>query len=105
MTKTLRFILLLVMAAALLFMILTFTKYVRKKKNLNDLQDQLNVSRQTWENIADEKVELQGILKTKKEELKEAELTLSESTERARTLKAEIEVLQKDIEELKKKIN
>ena len=46
-------------------------------------------------------MELQGILKTKKEELKEAELSLSEATERAKTLRGEIEVLQQEIQTLK----
>ena len=101
MTKSLRLILLLVIAAALLFMVLSFLNYIHMKNDLDDLTDRLAVSRETWEKIAEEKVELQGILKTKKEELKEAELSLSEATERAKTLRGEIEVQQQEIQTLK----
>ena len=100
MTKSLRLILLLVTAFALLFMVLSLLNYIHMKNNLADLTDQLALSRQTWEKIAEEKVELQGILKTKKEELKEVELSLSEATERAKTLRNEIEILQQEIEVL-----
>ncbi len=101
MTKSLRLILLLVTAFALLFMVLSLLNYIHMKNNLADLTEQLALSRQTWEKIAEEKVELQGILKTKKEELKEVELSLSEATERAKSLRNEIEILQQEIEVLK----
>lgn len=102
MTKSLRLILLLVIAFALLFMVLSLLNYFQMKNNLADLNNRLTYSRQTWEKIAEEKVELQGILKTKKEELKEAELSLSEATERAETLRNEIKTLQQEIETLKR---
>lgn len=101
MTKSLRLVLLLVIAAAVLFMVISFLDYSHRKHDLTVLEQNLSVSRKTWETIAEEKVELQAVLKTKKEELKEAELSLSEASERAKTLKAEIETLQKDIQALK----
>ena len=104
MTKPLRLILLLVMAAAILFMAVGLMNYIKMKTDLSGLQNQLVLSRQAWETTADEKVELQGILKGKKEELKEAELTLSEATERAETLRAEIEQLNKEIDSLKENL-
>ena len=104
MTKSLRLVLLLVMAAAILFMVFALLDYTKMNRELSSLQNQLAVSRQTWETIADEKVELQGVLKTKKEELKEAELSLSEASERAETLKAEIDSLNKEIDTLKESL-
>ena len=52
MTKSLRLILLLVIAAALLFMVLSFLNYIHMKNDLADLTDRLAVSRETWEKIA-----------------------------------------------------
>jgi len=104
MNRSLRIMLLLVIAVALLFMIFSSLRYFHMKKDLSDLQSYLTVSRESWEKTAAEKEELQVILKSKKEELKEAELSLSEATERAETLKSEIDILQNDIEKLKEKL-
>ena len=69
------------------------------------LEQQLAESRETWEQIAAEKEALQDDLRAKQKELKEAKLTLDETTERASELKAENEQLRKDINLLKEKQN
>ena len=92
-----------VMALAVGMAIALYSMYRSSSEELDRLTGQLEVSRGTWERIAEEKEELQEELKTVGNDLKEAKLTLSESTSRAAELKDENAKLKNEIEELKKK--
>lgn len=102
MNKKLCLILCIVLAFALLVMIFCSVNYLSLNKQLMNIRDQVADSQKTWEGIAAEKELLQQDLKTLKNELKEANLSLTESEESAEKLKADIETLQKEIAELEK---
>lgn len=102
MNKKLCLILCFVLAFALLAMIFCSVNYLSLNKQLMNIRDQVADSQKTWEGIAAEKELLQQDLKTLKNELKEANLSLTESEESAEKLKADIETLQKEIAELEK---
>lgn len=102
MNKKLCLILCFVLAFALLVMIFCSVNYLSLNKQLMNIRDQVADSQKTWEGIAAEKELLQQDLKTLKNELKEANLSLMESEESAEKLKADIETLQKEIAELEK---
>ena len=102
MNKKLCLILCFVLAFALLVMIFCSVNYRSLNKQLMNIRDQVADSQKTWEGIAAEKELLQQDLKTLKNELKEANLSLTESEESAEKLKADIETLQKEIAELEK---
>ena len=101
MSRQLKIILLVVMAAAFALIISCTMTYLDLGKQLRTNEALLAESRAAWEGIAAEKETLQAELKEKQAELKEAELSLSEATERAEELKAEIGALQEDISALK----
>ena len=101
MNKHLKIWLCIVMAAAVALMSLCTVEYLSLGSQLRDSENLLAESRAAWERIAADKVEIQKELKAKKENLKEAELTLSESAERAEELRTEIELLKQEIETLK----
>ena len=103
MNKQLKFILCVVMGVAFALMTVCGLNYLHLTRELHACERQLAESRETWERIAAEKEELQDDLRAKQKELKETQLTLDETTERASELKAEIEQLQNDIEILKEK--
>ena len=105
MSKELKIILCLVMAAAFALIFVCGLNYLSLTKELHICEQQLAESRETWEQIAAEKEALQDDLRAKQKELKEAKLTLDETTERASELKAENEQLRKDIDLLKEKQN
>ncbi len=96
-----RVLIFLAMAAALVLMIVLGGRYLRDGKTLGEKRQELEVSRATWERIAEEKETLQEELKEVTNELKEAKLTLEESTTRAEELRGQIETLKKEIEALK----
>ncbi len=102
MNKKLCLILCFVLAFALLVMIFCSVNYLSLNKQLMNVRDQVADSQKTWEGIAAEKELLQQDLKTLKNELKEANLSLTESEESAEKLNADIETLQKEITELEK---
>ena len=101
MSKQMKVFLYVVMAAALTLMIICFLNYQSLTNDLRSCEKLLAESRETWEEIAAEKEELQTDLKARRKELKEAQLSLDESTERIEQLKAEIEQLRKDIDILR----
>ena len=101
MSKQLRWILCIVMAAAVTLIAVCSASFLDLGRQLHDCEDQLAASRESWENTAAEKEVLQADLKTLRETLKEASLSLSEATERAEELKADISSLQKEIDGLK----
>lgn len=86
--------------AAVLLMVLFTSDYLNSRNELNLTKTQLAESRKTWENTAAEKEKLQDQLKQIRDDVKEADLSLRESTERAEELRAEIETLKKDIDRL-----
>lgn len=101
MNKHLKIWLCIVMASAIALIAFCAVDYLSLGSRLRDCEKRLAESRAAWEQIAADKVEIQKELKAKKENLKEAELTLSESAERAEELKTEIELLKQEIETLK----
>ena len=103
MTKSLRYLMLLIVAAAAAVILVLGANWLNLGKLLRETTALLSESRNNWETIASEKEELQDQLQTLKDELKEANLTLTEAEERAVTLSGEIEQLQKDIDELTEK--
>lgn len=96
-----RVLILLAMAAALVLMFALGGRYLRDGKTLGEKQQELAVSRATWEGIAEKKETLQEELKEVTNQLKEARLTLEESNTRAEELREQIETLKKEIEALK----
>ena len=103
MKSSLKIILMVVMAAAIAVIGLSWTSLFSDQRLLREKQAELEKSRETWEAIAAEKEGLQDELKEVENALKEAKLTLEEKTARAETLQAEIETLKQEIEALKQK--
>ena len=101
MNKSLRITLWIVMVTSVFIISLCTYQYISLGRRLKETKTQLNASRETWEKTASEKEALQEILKTKREELKEAELSYSEATARADELKADIDVLNREITSLR----
>lgn len=102
MSKTMKILLCLAMVAALAVMTVLFLRYRSNSKTLSDLTAQLEVSRTSWENTAAEKEALQKELRTVSGNLREAQLSLEENTERAEELTAQIETLKQEIAALEK---
>lgn len=71
-------------------------------QQLDNLQQQLTVSRNTWEGIASEKESLQEELTDMNNQIREAQLTISEAQERIIELTAENEKLTAEISEAQK---
>ena len=103
MNKSLRVLMLLIIAAAAVLIMILGSNWMNLGKQLQETNMLLSESRKSWETTASEKEELQDQLQDLKDELKEANLSLTEAEERASTLTAEIEQLQKDIAELTEK--
>ena len=101
MSKQMKAILCLVMAAALAMMTVLFLSYRSLGKDLRTVEQQLTESRETWEKIASEKEAIQVDLKAKQKEIKETQLQLDEATARAEELRQEISELTEEIEKLK----
>ena len=97
MIKTVRILLCVVMAAAIAVGFSLASAVFRDQRLLRDLSGQLSASRTAWETTAAEKEKLQAELRIVEDALKEARLTLQESTERAETLQAEIDTLEAEI--------
>lgn len=104
MNKSTKIILCLVMAVAILVMVLLFLHYSSLSARLSEKAQLLEISQQAWKKTDTDKQERQAVLKAKKEELREAELSLSEAKDRAESLKGEIDELKKDIEALKSRL-
>ena len=68
---------------------------------LSSLKKELDESTARWQQTNEEKLVIQRDLKTAKNSLREADLTLEEAAERASELKAEISALEQEIETLK----
>jgi len=100
MSRTMKGILVLVMAAALAVAAVLGAGILRDTQRVRELEQELAQSRATWEKIAEEKEALQEDLKKVTEELKEARLTLEESTGRAEELREDLAQLDLEIAEL-----
>lgn len=101
MNKSTKTILCLVMVVAILVMFLLLLHYNSLSSRLSEKAQLLETSQQAWKKTDADKQELQAVLKAKKEELREAEFSLSEAKDRAESIKGEIDELKKDIEALK----
>ena len=104
MSKSLKFILVLILLLAVVAAGFLSRGILRDQKILREKQAELAASRATWEKIAEEKETLQDELQEVTDALKEAKLTLEESEARAEELRAEIETLKQEIEGLKEQI-
>ena len=101
MNKTQRSLLAAVVVLGLLLMVLFGNSYLSARRELSALKTELNESTASWKQINEEKLVVQKELKEARNELRDAELTISESEERAASLKTDIETLEKEIDELK----
>ena len=104
MNKSLRIPLVLAALAALLLMVFLCVHYLRGNQELSALEAEVEASRTAWETTAAEKEALQAELKQVSNDLKEANLSLSESTERADELRADIETRKEEIAALEARL-
>ncbi len=102
MSKGLKSILILILLFALCVTVMLTRGILADRKTFREKQEELEVSRATWEKIAEEKEALQDELQEARDALKEAKLTLQEKKARAEELRAEIETLKQEIAELKR---
>lgn len=101
MNKRLNILLCFVMVAALVLVCVRTVHFFSLSRQFRLDEQTLSDSRSAWEKTAAEKEELQKQLKALKDKLKEAELSLSESTDRAEELRQDISALQLEIDVLK----
>ena len=97
MSRSLKVLLVLVMVLAVALPAILWMDFLRDRRALRGLEEQLAESRANWESIAKKKEELQESLQSTEEALKEARLTLQESTERAEALRSDIEALKSEL--------
>ncbi len=105
MNKTQKIMLSAVMVTGIVLMILFGSSYFSSRRELSALKKELTESTAVWKQINEEKLVVQKELKEVKNSLRDAELTISESEERAICLEADIAQLEKDIEELNAKLS
>lgn len=105
MSRAMKILLSLVIATALCLTAILALRYRAAGQQLLALNQELAVSRASWEGIAEEKEALQADLKTVTDNLKEARLTLEESTARAAELEEDIAVLEQEIAALKSQLH
>ncbi len=101
MNKTQKMLLATVIVIGTVLMVLFSCSYLSARHELSVLKVSLNESTAVWKQINEEKLIIQQELKEARNELRNAELTVSESEERAASLQTDIEVLEKEIQELK----
>ena len=100
MTKSTRVFCLLALAAALFLSVFLLAGFRRQSADLASLEKALAASRETWETVAAEKEALQKELSALSDDLREAQLTYSESETRASELREENALLESDIASL-----
>ena len=101
MNKSVRAFLALVIGAALAVMILLFQHMLDIRREVSSVTLQLEESVSSWKKINEDKEALQDTLKAAREELREAELTISECEIREKELIAEIEALEAELVSLR----
>ena len=101
MNKQIRIILCIVLVMSVTLMIVCGLYLMDLKKQLKDTELRLAESRNIWETIDREKRALQDDLKLVRNDLKEANQSLSEWSEKSVSMLAEIEELRTQIEVLK----
>ena len=100
MNKSLKVFLCAAMVAALALILVCGLHYRSMEKQLSDVQTLLDDSQANWKNIDAEKQILLETLAGKTDDLREAELFLSELNQKADDLKKDIEDLRQEIETL-----
>ena len=95
------FLLTLSMLFAIIIISVSCIKYYDACTELSVLKADLNESTARWQQINEEKLVIQRELKAAKNNLREANLTIEESNERAVVLLAEIETLEQEIQAMK----
>ena len=101
MNKQIRIILCIVLVMSVTLMIVCGLYLMDLKKQLKDTELRLAESRNIWETIDSEKRALQDDLKLVRNDLKEANQSLSEWSEKSVSMQAEIEELRTQIDVLK----
>lgn len=87
--------------AALILCVVLGNRISSRLQQVNSISEALKISQSSWQQTAAEKEGLQDELKIVQNNLREAELTLSESLTRASELEAEIRALEEEISMLK----
>ena len=100
MRKELRFLCILVLLAALCVSGSVVASWVRQSALLREQTRRLEQSRSAWEQTAAEKEALQEQLQDVNNAVREASLTLEESTARAADLREDLAELQTEVEQL-----
>lgn len=98
--KEVRFWQIIICVSAISLLIFLTFHLIASFSKLYDLQQQLTVSRTTWEGISNEKEALQAELTSLNDQIREAQLTISESQEKITELIAENEMLNEEIAKL-----
>lgn len=99
-----RFLYILLTCAMILsvaVMSVSLLQYRKARADLSMQKKALETSTAAWQKTNEEKLIIQRELKTVKNSLREADLTIQESEERAAELRDEIEILEKEIEALR----
>ena len=91
MNKQIRIILCIVLVMSVTLMIVCGLYLMDLRKQLRDTEIRLSESRTVWESIDSEKRALQDDLKLVRNDLKEANQSLSEWSEKSASMQAEIE--------------
>lgn len=98
--KGVRFWHIIVCLSAILLLIFLSVRLNHSISKLRDLRNQLLVSRNTWEEISNEKEALQKELVSLTDQIREAQLTISESQEKMIDLTSENSKLKQEISAL-----
>ena len=101
MNKQLKIILSIALIMSVMLMVVCGLNLFRLRSQLKDVELRLEESRNTWEAIDTDKRALQDDLKLVRNNLKEANQSLSEWSEQSVTIQQEIDELRMQIESLK----
>lgn len=91
--------------AALLLVLLLFSRLSALRAEYDSVNRSAEAYRLSWQSISETKETLQAELAEAESALKEAKLTVTEKEEKKLSLSSEIEALNKEIAELKQKMN
>ena len=89
----------MLLAAALV--VVSVIRYRDASANLSALKSDIETSTASWKKINEEKLIIQRDLKAARNDLREVDLTIEESEEKAQEIRADITELEKEIEALK----
>ena len=96
-----KLLLLLAMLLAAALVVVSVIHYRDASANLSALKSDIETSTASWKKINEEKLIIQRDLKAARNDLREVDLTIEESEEKAQEIRADITELEKEIEALK----